>query len=54
MTHQKTRGAVWISDPWYSTVGHHFADQVHEQDQPTESKLLGPDGRPLRYQRQPM
>lgn len=48
------RAAVWIHDPWYTTQGHHFADQVHEDQKPEESKLLGPDGKPLRYAKQPM
>lgn len=28
-----------------------FADQAEVADQPAESKLLGPDGRPLKYER---
>lgn len=48
------RAATWITDPWGYGDGHHFADQVHESDRPEESKLLGPDGKPLRYARQPM
>lgn len=44
--------ATWINDPWGQGDGHHFADVVHELDRPTHSKLLGPDGKPLQYERQ--
>ena len=54
MTDRKTRSAAWVSDPYGWAGAYPFADQVQEQDRPEESKLLGPDGRPLRYQRQPM
>lgn len=50
----KVKGAAWISDPYGWDGTHAFADQVHESDKPEESKLLGPDGRPLRYHRPPM
>lgn len=43
--------AVWVSDPWSHGAGGFFADQVEVSDRPAESKLLGPDGRPLKYER---
>jgi hypothetical protein len=43
------RSAIIIYDQWGWGAGTPYADQVHEGDQPSESKLLGPDGRPLRY-----
>lgn len=48
------RAAIWITDIYSYGQGHLFADQVQEADKPDESKLLGPDGKPLRYARQPM
>lgn len=50
----RPRAAAWISDPYGWDGTHAFADQVHEQDHPTHAQLLGPDGRPLRYDRPPM
>jgi len=50
-TRMLDKGAAWTT--WYGDA-HPIADMVHEQDKPEESKLLGPDGRPLKYQRQPM
>lgn len=45
--------ATWVTDFW--GAAHGFADQVHEDDRPNESRLLGPDGHPLRYEpRQPI
>jgi|GEM_PF-5350308 len=41
--------AAFISDPWGGEV-HAYADQVFEDDRPTESAILGPDGRPLKYE----
>lgn len=49
---KETKGAVWV--PYDYGLSYPFADVVQERDQPIESKLLGPDGRPLRYARQPM
>lgn len=31
-----------------------YADTVHEGDKPTHSQLLGPDGHPLAYKRNPV
>jgi hypothetical protein len=50
----KDRAAIWITDVWSYGQGHLFADQVHEAERPEESRLLGPDGKPLHYERQPM
>jgi hypothetical protein len=45
--------AAWVSDPWGGHPAAGFADQVHEADRPTHSPVLGPDGRPLRYEARP-
>lgn len=42
------KSAAWVADPWDGSQ-HAYADHVHEQDKPTCSGLLGPDGMPLRY-----
>lgn len=47
---RRPRGAIQITDPWWGEI-HVFADQVHEQQRETHSRLLGPDGQPLRYDR---
>jgi hypothetical protein len=54
VTDQRTKSAVWITDIYSYGQGHLFADQVHEGDKPEESRLLGPDGKPLRYAKPPM
>ncbi|MFG6637351.1 hypothetical protein ACGYJ8_15435 [Sulfitobacter sp. 1A12126] len=41
--------AAFIIDPWCGEA-HAYADQVFEDDRPTESAILGPDGRPLQYE----
>lgn len=46
--------AVWLTpneDGWNETAG--FADVVFESDLPTHSSVLGPDGKPLRYEPKP-
>lgn len=48
--HEKS--AAWVA--YWGEGPYPIADVAHEQCQPEESKLLGPDGRPLRYKRQPM
>lgn len=48
------RAGVWITDIYNYGEGHLFADQVHESEHPEYSRILGPDGKPLRYARQPM
>lgn len=48
------RAAVTIYDPWGGD-GSVFADTVFEDDCPTHSPILGPDGLPLEYEpRQPI
>lgn len=50
----KTRSAFAVGDPW-SGSSHLYADHVFEQEYNTSSQLLGPDGKPLRYEpRQPL
>lgn len=50
----KNRAAFGVSDPWERT-SHFFADHVFEQEYDSQSRLLGPDGRPLNYEpRQPL
>ncbi len=41
--------AITIRDPWFTNEEHNFAGEVHEPDWPSHSKLLGADGKPLRY-----
>ena len=38
-----------VVEPYWGGEGH-YADEVHVPDRPTHSKLLGPDGRPLKYE----
>lgn len=44
------RAAVSVPDPW-GEGSHLMADQCFEQERDTHSRLLGPDGKPLRYER---
>lgn len=44
---------ISISDP-NGYGSHEFATEVHESDKPSHSAILGPDGRPLQYRRQPL
>lgn len=44
-----TRLSVPIREPYGPREEHRFADEVFETKHHTESLLLGPDGRPLRY-----
>jgi hypothetical protein len=48
--------AVWLTPPWYAEDGtaNGFADVVHQQDRPTHSQFLGPDGEPIPYRTQPL
>lgn len=46
-----SRLAVPVSDPWGWDCPHLMADICHEQERDTHSRLLGPDGQPLRYER---
>lgn len=41
--------AVIIRDDWGREYPH--ADQVHADEKPSHSLLLGPDGNPLQYER---
>ena len=41
--------AITIHDPWDQGIGI-YADTLHESERPEHSKLLGPDGQPLRYE----
>ena len=41
----------WIHDPWGDYAAAPYATQIQEAERPEFSKLLGPDGNPLRYQR---
>lgn len=43
------RGSISVTDPWGDYPSAHYADEVHEQERPTHSQLLGPDGKPLQY-----
>lgn len=45
------KSAIQITDPWGWDGTHVFADQAIEQERDTHSRLLGPDGQPLRYER---
>lgn len=48
------RGAAWVASPWQEGA-HGFADQVHAEDYPTHSPVLGANGQPLEYEpRQPL
>ncbi len=47
---RRDNGAISIPDPYGGGI-HDFAVEVHESDKPSHSAVLGPDGRPLRYQR---
>jgi len=43
--------AIEIREPWWhGGDGIFYADTCHEHDRPKESKVLGPDGKPLRYE----
>lgn len=42
-----------VYDPWDGTSSE-IADTVHVEDKPEYSKLLGPDGKPLRYKKHPV
>lgn len=42
--------AAWVSD--YYGQAFPFADLAQEADKPSHSKLLGPDGKPMKYARQ--
>lgn len=47
------KAATWVGDEYGRAYGH--ADHVFEQDYPTHSPVLGPDGAQLRYEpRQPI
>lgn len=48
------KSSLSVTDPW-SNETHHFAGMVYVDDYPTHSPILGPDGRPLEYEkRQPV
>jgi hypothetical protein len=45
------RATVWVSDPvsqWDPAAP--YSDTAHVADYPTHSPVLGPNGRPLRYE----
>lgn len=42
--------AISIHDPDGNEGAHEFADTVYEDDCPTHSLVLGPDGWPLEYE----
>lgn len=46
----KPKAATTVYDPWDGS-GHMMTDQCHESERDSHSKLLGPDGQPLRYER---
>lgn len=47
--------AVFVPDPYgYYAEGGFYADTVHQQDLPDKSRLLGPDGNPLKLQPHPV
>ena len=44
------KGVTWVPDETDFNAIYPHADTVHENDYPTHSPVLGPDGRPLRYE----
>lgn len=50
----KERQTIWVQDDPYGSGAFHASTVIEEQHE-TRSKLLGPDGRPLKYeQKQPL
>lgn len=45
----RRRASIWIEEP-DTGEGAYFADEVYEEDWPTHSPVLGPDGYPLEYE----
>jgi len=49
-TNRANTATFWISDPWGEYSSSPFASQVNEGEYPSNSNILGPDGKPLQYE----
>lgn len=47
----RPRAATWVQDEYGSSFA--YADTLFEQDYPTHSPILGPNGRALQYEDRP-
>jgi len=53
-TSRANSATFWTNDPWGEFGASPTASQVHEGEYPSNSNVLGPDGKPLQYEQRPV